>query len=147
MPKPPPRQTLAHPVGVLYEVRWSEVCPWLILFKALRVTLLARVILLAAIGVLLTQWGSAAIDDLLPSAGPSLTELTDDLARQDAVLPLAQRHPVSSVIASAASSPLLQGWHGASEPFSQLVNREISWQTTALLQSLGARLPGLQRST
>lgn len=52
MPEP-----VSHPVGVLYEIRWREICPWLLLVKSLRVALFFRVLFLSTVGVFVTQLG------------------------------------------------------------------------------------------
>ena len=48
---------MALPTGSIYEIRWNELCPWLVLAKAWRVSLLVRVLAYAWAGLLLTQWG------------------------------------------------------------------------------------------
>jgi hypothetical protein len=48
---------MALPPGSIYEIRWNELCPWLVLAKAWRVSLLVRVLAYAWAGLLLTQWG------------------------------------------------------------------------------------------
>jgi hypothetical protein len=48
---------MALPAGSIYEIRWNELCPWLVLTKAWRVSLLVRVLAYAWAGLLLTQWG------------------------------------------------------------------------------------------
>jgi len=69
-------QPRPYSTGELTQIRWSEVCPWLILVRALRVSLMVRVLLLAFVGTLLTEWGWSTIDHF--SAEPaSLIRLTD----------------------------------------------------------------------
>ena len=67
-------------------VRWSELCPWLLLFRGLRVAFMARVILLAVAGVFVTQLGWQVIEALLwdSAAAPPLVRITD-------------RHPASII--------------------------------------------------
>jgi hypothetical protein len=48
---------MALPTGSIYEIRWKEICPWLVLAKAWRVSLLVRVLAYSWAGLLLTQWG------------------------------------------------------------------------------------------
>lgn len=43
--------------GSIYEIRWRELFPWLILVKALRASLFIRVLVIAWLGVLVTQGG------------------------------------------------------------------------------------------
>lgn len=63
--------------GALNDIRWNEVFPPLILVRALRVSVMVRVMGLALVGVVLTGWGWAWIDLLFPSAAAHLTPLTD----------------------------------------------------------------------
>lgn len=135
MPKLPPLQTLAHPVGVLYEVRWSEVCPWLILVKTLRVTLLIRVLLLALVGVLLAQWGSLAIGSLFPSVATPPLEMRP--ASRLVQTPLPSEQPVNQVLAYVAEAPLLRGWAVLTGHFFSCFDRELSWQRALLMLAQG----------
>jgi len=129
---------LTHPVGVLYEIRWKEICPWLILVKALRITLLIRVLVLALVGVMLTQWGSATIDGFFSLETPSLTQITDSSVVDDLPnLPLQADLPTNGVLHLASTSPYLRGWHWVSQPFFRLADREISWQTSLILLTQG----------
>ncbi len=66
--------------GTLYDIRWNEVFPPLILIRALRVSLMVRVLGLALVGVVLTSWGWSWIDQLFPAGAVHLTPLTDHLA-------------------------------------------------------------------
>ncbi|MGI9430052.1 MAG: hypothetical protein ACR2NM_15440 [Bythopirellula sp.] len=138
MPKPPPLQTLAHPVGVLYEVRWSEVCPWLILVKALRVTLLIRVLLLALVGALLAQWGSLAMGSFFSSEAPSLDRpVAASPASSPVQIPLPAEQPVNQVLAYAAEAPLLRGWTSLTRHFYASFDRELAWQQSLLMVAQG----------
>jgi hypothetical protein len=138
MPKPPPLQTLAHPVGVLYEVRWSEVCPWLVLVKALRVTLLIRVLLIALLGVLLAQWGSSALGSFFFSEPPALTRALEASSVSGlAENALRAEQPINKVLAYAAEAPLLRGWSTLTHHFYSCFDRELSWQETLLRVTQG----------
>lgn len=50
--------------GSIHEIRWNELCPWLILAKSWRVSLLVRVLVYAWLGLLFTQWGWRACGSL-----------------------------------------------------------------------------------
>jgi len=136
MPDPQPQQSLPHPDGVLHEIRWNEICPWLILVKALRVTLLIRVLVLATIGVMLTQWGDAAIDRFF-SEGTSLrrqttkTAFASQFAQRD--FELNQPEDDAFELVRPQSSALWQGWQWVAKPFWLLANRELSWQSSLIL--------------
>ena len=43
------------------EVAWSELFPWLMLFRSVRIALMARVLILGALGLILTTLGWRAI--------------------------------------------------------------------------------------
>lgn len=60
-------------------VRWSELFPWLLLVRALRVSLMARVIMLAVAGVFLTQSGWTLIESVFwrHAETPGLTRITE----------------------------------------------------------------------
>jgi hypothetical protein len=64
----------------LYDIRWNEVCPPLILIRALRVSVMVRVLGLALVGVVLTGWGWSWMDQLFPSGAAHLTPLTQRLS-------------------------------------------------------------------
>lgn len=66
---------MMNPSGSIYEIRWNELCPWLILTKALRVSLLIRVLLYAWLGLMLTQWGWSAIESMAGNSQPQLQRL------------------------------------------------------------------------
>jgi hypothetical protein len=80
--------------NVLRSVAWSELCPWLCIFRAFRIAIGVRVLLLGAAGALLTSilWGSIcyvfdsgeateskATDWLKPVSENSLAAVTDRL--------------------------------------------------------------------
>jgi len=147
MPKPQPDptsadpipagQTLAHPVGTLYEIRWSEICPWLILVKALRVTLLVRVLLLALVGMLLTQWGWTGIDRLFSIDAVAVHQFdSESLLLNQAV----QSHTIQrgALLLQRESGTFLHGWYWLTEPFLRLADRGLTWNS-----SLGFTLRGL----
>lgn len=63
---------MALPSGSIYEIRWNELCPWLVLAKTLRASLLVRVLVYAWLGLLLTHWGWQACESMwFKSAGRS----------------------------------------------------------------------------
>ena len=64
-----------QPSGALYEIRWNEVCPSLVLVRALRVSVMVRVLMLAMAGVVLTQWGWSLVDEIFATAAPQLLHL------------------------------------------------------------------------
>jgi len=130
-------QTLAHPVGTLYEIRWSEICPWLILVRALRVTLLIRVLVLATLGLLLTQWGWAEMDGYFPIAQAASQELTEESLELTKIV-AAPAIDHKSIFTPRVSWAFIQGCYWLTEPFHRLVDRGLTWNS-----SLGFTLRGL----
>ena len=63
--------------GVLRAVAWSEICPWLRLFRCFRVAVRVRLLLLSAAAVLLTVSGWAFLT-ILFSGNPVVGEVIDE---------------------------------------------------------------------
>ena len=68
-----------HSSGTLHNIRWNELCPSLVLVRALRVSLMVRVLVIAMAGVLLTHWGWSMVDRLFATATPQLSRLDETL--------------------------------------------------------------------
>jgi len=126
-PKPPP---MSHPVGVLHDIRWNEICPWLILVRSLRVALLVRVLLLAWAGVLLTQLGWSAVDRFF---------LEDSVSEDLAFAPWAplermtERFPSGSILDFSdrpwqRENPLTRAWKWLSQPFIRIATGQAPWR-------------------
>ncbi len=134
---------MSQPPGTLYEIRWNEICPWLILVRALRVALLLRVLLLAFVGVVLTQWGWGALDRVFSDTPVALERLTDTVPQQN----LTTDSPIPSTTenvsafreftAGTNSGPLVRGWTWLTRPFILLANRETSWRRSWVLSLSG----------
>ncbi len=135
---------MSQPHGSLYEIRWNEVCPWLILVRALRVSLMARVLGLAFAGVLLTQGGWSAIGFIFPELSPGLVRLTDqrmrpylsnlDYPNPGEIRRTSRSRPIAML---AVSSPLVRGWSWLTQPFRRLLNRDATWQRSLALSLSG----------
>ncbi len=127
--------------GVVTAVRWNEICPWLLLVRAARVALFARVIALATAGVLVTQWGWTAIEGaLLPAEGvEALARLTDhpwppiDRSASAAMI----SPPFGAVNVQPWSGPLLRGWAWAVQPLARLASAD-GWQAGVAFVLAGA---------
>ncbi|HMO85590.1 MAG TPA: hypothetical protein PKC18_11800 [Lacipirellulaceae bacterium] len=107
-------------------VRWGDLCPWLLLVRGARVALFVRVIVLAAAGVLLTEWGWSALEAaLLPAEGVAplgrLTERPAPLPWQTSP-PAADAgwQPFDAVDGRGWSGPLVRGWAWAIQPLTRL---------------------------
>ena len=101
---------MSQPTGSIYEIRWHELCPWLVLAKALRVSLFVRVLLYAWLGLIVTQWGWSGLSGMLadenlnllsPIAYPNLNVRSEFL---------------SDHFEQHGSGPLIAGWTWLSSP-------------------------------
>jgi len=132
---------MSQPQGSLYEIRWNEVFPWLILVRALRVSVMARVLVLAFAGVLVTQWGWSAVDFTLSENSDRLERLTDNSAKPKLPAP----NSISQVIEyteskkglAALAGPLLRGWSWLAQPFTILIDQESTWRRSLALSLSG----------
>lgn len=146
----PMSQPFSQPTSALCEIRYGEICPWLILVRSLRVALLLRVLLLGFIGVVATQWGWAVLDRVFsnsPSQLPRLTDssapaaeigpaLVEPTADTEAVTTSLRVSPVGQVMGNLLIGPLVRGWAWLAEPFVRMANREASFgQSVALALS------------
>lgn len=144
-------QPLSPPTSALCEIRYSEICPWLILVRSLRAALLLRVLLLAFVGVVITQWGWRALDGVFSSSPAQLSRLTESTTESAAigpelVDPSAETLPTATLrmsligqaIGQTLVGPLVRGWAWLAEPFVRMASREAS-----LGQSLALSLSGI----
>jgi hypothetical protein len=60
------------------EVAWSELFPWLLLFRSVRIALMARVLILGALGLILTTLGWRAIGLLFSREGTEAMQYWQD---------------------------------------------------------------------
>jgi hypothetical protein len=145
---------MALPTGSIYEIRWNELCPWLVLAKAWRVSLLVRVLAYAWAGLLLTQWGWQACQYLWSDSERSeqaSLSTTAPLGIMDlGELRAAERRLLAGSLFSAGSTrgrqkephplawlrthlaehsfgPLIEGWRTLSLPFVKAFQFGASW--------------------
>jgi hypothetical protein len=132
-------------------VRWNELFPWLLVLRAVRVSLLARVLLLAVLGVLATQAGWKAIE-LTVGVGEGDTPLATLTGRPapsamslvrssppaaEADLQVEQAHGVfESVDSQWFSGPLVRGWAWFIQPLTRLYDAD-SWRAWFRLHLAG----------
>jgi hypothetical protein len=130
--KSPP---LSHPVGVLHEIRWNEICPWLILVRSLRASLLVRVLILACIGLQLTQLGWTAVDRLWIGDRRIEDRVVGDFAPLQNVAETAPRISVFEVEEGGWiwGSPLTRAWKLLSQPLVQMARPVNSWRGSLAL--------------
>jgi hypothetical protein len=122
---------------MLQEVSWNEVCPWLLLVKALRVSLRARVILLAVVGVFATELGWTAIDRLLGDETTALPRLSSvavppELDLQNPAT-LEQLQLQIENAKSARLGPVVKGWRWLSEPLLRVVDPQLGLKSSLIL--------------
>ncbi len=126
--------------GTLHEIRFREIFPWVILVRALRISLLIRVLGLAFLGVVLTQWGWAALDGVFSATPAQLGQLTESQSIDSTVGPElfdpnTQSKPSAAVVVSPLrivaehpfAGPLVHGWVWIAEPFLRLAATESTW--------------------
>ena len=130
--------------GTIHEIRWNEICPWLILIKALRVSLMLRVLVLAMLGVLFTQWGGATLDR---SSSPNMaSQLVPEPGHYDQHKDQHNKKELALTVVDFTkerikTNPLARGWFCLTEPFwSFVVDRNLSGRSSfaALLYGLWA---------
>jgi len=151
---------MPQPTVSVHEFRWNEICPWLVLVRALRVSLMARVLLLAWVGVLLTQWGWSGIDRFAGSDIDSLPQLTQHVVnvprisfplteasdQQDGPTlfdPSAQRFSpkqkgfATAVGDSTFAGPLYRGWNWIVQPMLRMFSGNHGWSACLVLSLCG----------
>ncbi len=136
-PSQPPSSQPGSPsaAGVVHEIRWLDICPWLILVKALRAALLLRVLVLASVGVVLTHGGWAVISQwfdpplaMPPMLREALPVLQIDLNASESI--------TDSAPSAWQCGTLISGWYWLAKPFLMLGDQQLSWQAwigTAML--------------
>jgi len=144
-------QPPSQPMGALYEIRYGEICPWLILVRSCRAALFVRVLLLAFAGVVITQWGWAALDGLFASNPAQLGRLTEphaeavelgptlvDPGSDSAATSVIRVSPIGKFAQSPWVGPLVRGWAWLTEPFSRMASPDVTW-----IQCLSLALSGV----
>lgn len=120
--------------GSLYEIRWNEIFPWLILVRSLRCSLLLRVLAIAFVGVLLTEWGWVIVDRIVAGHPARLERVTSPLAEPELISPtvgtasIQQASKLWKLTRDTDLGPLVRGWSWLSSSWVELANRETSWQ-------------------
>ncbi len=120
---------MTQPTGSIYEIRWNELCPWLVLAKALRVSLLVRVLLYAWLGLILTQWGWSVCENLAGNSPHQLEYLT---------VPSGKGMTFDIQVADDSvwwhqhwrkhgQGPLEQGWSWLSSPFVLVFGQQVTF--------------------
>lgn len=130
---------MAEDRGILRQVAWSELFPWLALGRTFRLAIQARLLLLAAAGIVLTMGGWSAVgrvfgDHDLPrhwdaDRGQWQQPLTDGAVAQLSEEPTG---PLGWLVVQ--SGPLAWPWYSLSRPFQKLFDPDLTLKGfTALL--------------
>ena len=130
---------MANPANTITSIRWTVICPWLLLVRAARVSLMVRVILLAFAGVALTQFGWALIDRLLGEYGnyPFVDQLTDMKLKERPAALTINNYETLSLHVDAYGGPLLTGWYWPALPIMNLLEAD-GWQARLAYLLAGA---------
>ncbi len=122
---------MSEEVGVVRRIVWREILPWLVIFRAFRISISLPILSLATVGWLLTPLG-AQIGSVMFLGTPDVptAELTapwnDFIARSESF----QAFPGVSAIASQ-SNPIVQVYQHFTSPFVQLFDRGNTIRETA----------------
>lgn len=108
--------------GSIREVCWGEVFPWLILVRAVRVSLMLRVLLTAWVGVLLTQTGWYLLESLFGADQP-LPKIADVIYWKQ--------------LGVAGLFQAFAGWMWLSEPFVRCFRQDVTLGETLRLLACG----------
>ncbi len=122
---------MTEEVGVVRRIVWREILPWLIIFRAFRISVSLPILTLATIGWLLTPLGERiAADVFLGEEQVTTTDwaapLNEFLARSESL----QAIPGVSSVAST-SNPIVFVYQHFTDPFVQLFDRGNTIRETA----------------
>ena len=125
--------------GTVRKVEWTELCPWLILFRCFRLAIGFRLLLLSTVGAVLTVCGWALIllvfsgdsyvanwaGDDLGSPWSALTGLVPDAPRlaQGTTSVLRDGDPAAMV--GRSGEPFLGTWRQLSRPFKEVFDFSV----------------------
>lgn len=127
---------MADQSGKLREVSWHELCPWLVLLQSVRVALMARVLVLGAVGLVAMTLGWRGISAAFSASDDPVLQQW----RETGLRWVWQESPAFSVVTSAksaeqlfssASSGLLEApvtlWMSLTRPFVDLFRAELTF--------------------
>ncbi|MBC8353951.1 MAG: hypothetical protein H8E66_18295 [Planctomycetes bacterium] len=122
---------MTEEVGVVRRIVWREVLPWLIIFRAFRISISLPVLTLATVGWLLTPLGAQIASSLfLGNEELSTTEWAISL--NDTFGGTESLHAVPGVsTAASTSNPLIHVYQHFTDPFVQLFDRSNTVRETA----------------
>ncbi len=120
---------MTEEVGVVRRIVWREILPWLIIFRAFRISISLPVLFLATIGWVLTPFGSQIGSYLfLSSASESPADLVLPVRRLETA---GRWSEVVPSFESLDSSPITFVYRHFTHPFIQLFDRTNSLSETA----------------
>jgi len=128
---------MADPSGRLREISWHELCPWLVLLRSIRVALMFRVLVLGALGLIVTTLGWWVISSAFSASGdPVLQEWKTTGVRwvwvESPEFSVATSVKSADELFATASSGLLQApvavWLHVTRPFVDMFRSELTYK-------------------
>jgi hypothetical protein len=129
---------LEHEGGTLRGVAWSEIFPWLRIFRCFRVAIMFRLLILAALGIFLTTTGWDIFGRLFPGDakiaerlerhnGRPWREITYLIPpRPFAVLGVVDIRSARQIGPILTPGPLRIAWHELTTPFASVFKGEVT---------------------
>ncbi|MBI2479915.1 MAG: hypothetical protein HYV60_15175 [Planctomycetia bacterium] len=122
---------MTEEVGVVRRIVWREILPWLVIFRAFRLSISLPMLSLATVGWLLTPVGSQiAAAVFLGNADVSMTEWASPLNNFLTESESLQAIPGVSTLTST-SNPIVHVYQHFTDPFVQLFDRSHTIRETA----------------
>ena len=126
--------------GTLRSVAWSEVLPWLSLFRCFRLAIRFRVLLLSAVAILLTLSGWAVFGVVFWEAGR--ISLSDDLSVSVDAPCLLILRGVGADLMLTASNPANEPLDLVVEVSARLSGEGCTWNAESRCTRVAFPLPG-----
>ncbi|MEX0818904.1 MAG: hypothetical protein WD070_04905 [Pirellulaceae bacterium] len=128
---------MTEEVGVVRRVVWREILPWLIIFRAFRLSVSLPILSLATVGWLLTPVGSQIASALFLGSGDATTTgfavpLNESTVAYGAFAPYDSTLDIPGFVQVAwASNPIVHVYQHFTDPFVQLFDRSNTVRETA----------------
>jgi hypothetical protein len=128
---------MAESTAKLREISWSELFPWLMLVRSVRIALLARVLVLGAVGLIATTLGWRLIDSLFSESTDEVIESFRSHAshwvwEETREFAIAMSARSAAEIFLSAGEGLLEApvalWLYLTRPFIDLFSADIGWE-------------------
>ncbi len=140
--------------GVVHQVRWAEICPWLILFRALRIAFSPSLLVLSLVGVIATESLWRSVQTTVGVEPPDRLSMLDDppvaalTASDSSDVPFGEP-PLGRVpVASPETAERIERWGGPlvlgsvwfAQPFQRIIAGRAEgfwWLTVCGLLGIG----------